>query len=102
MKNHTLILSLVLILTACGASQSESTKSTSSDPVTGSVPTLTKQEAQLVTKLIKAMIMRQDELMMELSSIDNPSEETLKKLDRIISIDCSETTGECSFIRKRE
>jgi len=98
MKHKLILLSLcIFLITACGANKS-SESNTEMNRSTSNA--LTAQEKELVTKLLERGTVSQNELMLELGKLDNYTDDTLKRLDLVLEIDCTEVSNQCSFVSK--
>lgn len=96
---HSLFLFVLLSLVACGGGGGGSGKSPTSS-TTKLEMELTSEENELVTYLLEARSLEQKALIKKLIVLNSLSENTLKKLDAFIDIQCSEAQSLCHITKK--
>ncbi len=91
------IIFLLSTAVSCGkdAGKKESENRTESENLI-----MSREETDLKEKILKTRSWKQSDLMMTVVLARGTSKKTFRKLDRLININCNETTGYCSVSSK--
>lgn len=93
-------MSLILILTifvSCGKDAGEKKSINQAEPDS---LTISPDDHELKEIILKQKIWKQSELMMTIVMARGTRKNSFRKLDRMMNINCNETTGNCSVSSK--
>ena len=100
MKNLVSIISLTILLIACGEKSLSGPNNGRSETPTTTSSKLSSAENALKEKLISFSVITQKELMKELLAFKMLKQSTLKNLDEFINVKCSKVSGLCDITLK--